>query len=165
MKWFFLPFLGLFYAVGFAVLGYGLWASKNSLRAANWPTVPGKLTKAELAEKNDGESTTYEVQIAYTYNVAGKDFQGSRLAYGYSASSGSEVHGEILQKLKDAKEIDVRYDPDDPASSVLSYGIHRSIQFLLVFGTTWLAFIVGFTLLWYLAMRSDNVLIHNLSVR
>jgi hypothetical protein len=49
------------------------------------------------------------------------------------------------------------------ASAVLH--VHRSIQFMFAFAITWLAFVVGFTIIWWVASRSDDVLLQNLMVR
>jgi hypothetical protein len=158
-------FISVFYLVGFGLLGFGIWSARRSTQAANWPVVRGILTNLALKENADSEGPTYEVQVQYAYTVAGTEYQGSRLAFGYSASSGREAHAEIHEKLKVAKGVNVRYDPDDPASSTLSFGIHRSIQFILAFAITWLAFVIGFTVIWWVASRSDNVLLQNLSVQ
>jgi hypothetical protein len=107
----------------------------------------------------------WHVQVDYAYTVAGQAYRGSRLAFGYVASNKRQAHAEIYEKLKAAKSVDVRYDPDDPTSSALSYGFHRSIQFILAFAITWLVFTLGFTLLWMLGECSDNVLLKNLSVQ
>jgi hypothetical protein len=157
-------FFGLFYVVGFGMLGYGIWSAKRSTDAASWPTTEGSLTKVALDEHSDSDGTTYKVEVEYTYTVAGSAYSGSQLAFGYSGSSGREAHEEICAKLKSAKSVDVRYDPNDPASSALSFGIHRSIMFILVFALTWLAFIGGITLIWWLTYRGDDVLLQNLSV-
>lgn len=164
--YFLVAFISLFYCAGFGILGYGVWAAKRSTEAAEWPTAQGKLVSVELKHKSDGEGAmTYEVLVEYTYDVMGKPYRGSRLAYGYASSSGLESHREIERKLKAAKSVEVRYDPFDPATSVLSFGFHRSIQFMLAFAVTWLAFVFGFTLIWWLASRSDTVLLQNLSVK
>ena len=57
------------------------------------------------------------------------------------------------------------HTPNDPAVSTLSFGIHRSIQFMFVFAITWLAFVVGFTVIWWVASQSDDVLVRNIVVR
>ena len=162
---FFAAFISLFYLVGFGMLGYGVWAARRSTQAASWPITPGTLTKVAIKENSGNDGATYEVQVEYNYKVGGADYTGNRLAFGYSASSGHEAHDEIHKKLQAAKSVEVRYDPFDPASSVLSFGIHRSIQFILAFAITWLAFILGFTLIWWLASRPDGVLLENLSVK
>jgi hypothetical protein len=158
-------FISLFYLIGFGVLGAAIWSARRSTQAASWPTTRGVLTSLALKENPGSEGSTYEVKVEYTYTVAGKQYRGSCLAFGYMAGSEREAHAEIHEKLKAAKSVDVRYDPDDPASSTLSFGIHRSIQFVLAFAITWLAFVTGFTLLWWLGSRGDDVLLRNLSVQ
>jgi|SRR5579884_3217681 len=158
-------FISVFYLIGIGLLGFGIWSARRSTQASNWPTTPGVLTNITLKENSDSDGSTYEVQVEYSYSVAGTVYRGNRLAFGYSASSGREAHTEICEKLKAAKSVDVRYDPDDPATSTLSFGIHRSIQFMLAFAVTWLAFVIGFTLIWWSMSRSDNVLLQNLSVQ
>lgn len=147
------------------MLGYGLWAAFRSTQASGWPETPGTVTNVILKENHDSDGTTYAVNVEYTYSVAGEAYNGSRLAFGYTGSSGREAHNEIYRKLKDAKEVQVRYDPDDPATSVLSYGVHRSIQFILAFAITWLAFVVGFTVMWWMFSKSDSILLENLTTR
>src|SRR5262249_17601824 len=157
-------FISIFYAVGFGMLGFGIWSAWRSTQAAHWPTVPGTVSSLDLQTNSDSDGTTYQVQVAYKYTVTESAYHSSRLAFGYTGSSGRDAHAEIYEKLKSAKSVDVHYDPEDPASAVLSFGMHRSIQFVLIFAITWLAFMVGFTLIWWLSLTSDNVLLQNLSV-
>src|SRR5262249_40435756 len=132
----FAAFIGLFYTIGFGLLGCGVWSALRSTQAARWPTTPGTLTQIDLQEKSDSDGSTYEVKVEYTYTVAGHPYNGSRLAYGYTASGGRDAHEEIYAALKAAKSVDVRYDPENPASSALSFGMHRSILFVLAFAFT-----------------------------
>jgi hypothetical protein len=160
----FLTFISVFYFVGFSLLGYGLWSAYRSLRAGDWPSVEGSLTKVELVEThNDG--TTWKVVPEYSYSVAGQHYDGSRLAYGYAGSNTRETHAQIYEKLKAARSVTVRYDPEDPATSTLSFGLHLSHKLFLAFSITWLAFVVGFTLLWWLISQGDTTLLQNLSVK
>jgi len=162
---FFVPFISIFFAVGFGMLGYGLWSTYRSLQAANWPKVTGILTSVEIKDKTDNDGTTYNVEVEYTYAVAGIEYHGSRLAFGYAGSSTWKTHNEIYQKLMGAKTVEVRYNPSDPATSTLSFGVHRSHQLLLTFAVTWLAFVSGFALLWWLISASDNTLLENIVVK
>lgn len=161
--WFFTAFISLFYLIGLGMLGYGLWMMKRSLEVATWPITEGRIESCELKSNSDSDGdTTYEVQVNYTYRVSGQEYQNDRLAFGYSASSGEQAHREILTRLTNASVVRVHYDPVNPQTSVLSYGVHRSIQFILAFATTWLLFVVGFTVIWWLASRSDEVLLKHL---
>lgn len=161
----FAAFISVFYIVGFGMLGYGLWSMKRSTEAGSWPTTPGVIVSCAIDEDSDGDGTTYRVVVEYSYNVGGVEYTNDQLAFGYTADSGHEVHREILSELESAETVDVRYDPANPQSAVLSYGIHRSIQFVLAFAVTWLAFVFGFTLIWWLASRGDSVLLQNLITR
>lgn len=157
-------FISVFYLVGFGLLGYGVWNARWSTQAASWPTTPGTITQLSV-HQTESDSTSYEVKVQYTYTVDGLAYEGSRLAFGYMGSNGREVHDEIHRKLKGAKTVAVRYNPSDPSVSCLSYGMHRSIQFVLAFALTWLVFVVGFTLMFWVFSRGDGVLLDNLSVR
>lgn len=158
-------FIALFYAIGLGLLGYAMWSAHRSNIAAAWPIALGTMESCSLESRSDGEGgTTYEVKVQYSYAVNRKEFRGSRLAFGYAGSSGHEAHQQILSKLKSSKIVDVRYDPADPSVSTLSFGIHRSILFMFAFAITWLAFVVGLTVIWWVASRGDDVLLRNLGV-
>jgi hypothetical protein len=163
---FVLVFLGVFGAVGVGMLGYGVWAARRSMQAGGWPMVTGRLLSVELGAHTDSDGDElWEVKPTYAYTVDGKEYSGSRLAFGYTGSGGKAVHEEICQRLKAANSIDVRYDPVNPATAVLSYGVHRSIRFILAFAVTWLAFVLGIAACWWVARSGDHVLLHNLSAR
>lgn len=157
-------FLSVFYLIGFGMLGYGVWNARRSTQAASWPTTPGTIRQLSISEHFDDEGTTYEVKVQYTYTVNGVTHEGSRLAFGYVASGGKKIHDDIYQKLKGVRTVAVRYDPSDPSVSCLSFGLHRSIQLMLAFAITWLAFIFGLTLFMWLFSRGDGVLLDNLAI-
>lgn len=158
----FAAFISLFYAAGFGMLGYSLLSIKRSLEASTWPSVVGTVDSCELASNSGGDGSTYRVKVVYRYRVAGRELTNDKLAFGYAGSNGRDAHQEIFEKLENAKTVEVRYDPTDPQRSVLSFGIHRSIQFTLAFAVTWLLFVIGFTILFWIGMRNDSVLLRNL---
>jgi hypothetical protein len=162
--WFFTAFMSVFYLVGFGLLGYGLWSMRRSTESGTWPMVTGTIDACELTTHPGGADSdpTHKVEVKYTYSVNGRQYTGDTLAFGYTSSSGREVHKEILARLQAAQTVEVRYDPFDPQTSVLSYGVHRSIQFTIAFAITWLLFVVGFTVIWWVAAQSDTVLLENL---
>ena len=59
----------------------------------------------------------------------------------------------------------MRYLPDHPADSSLSYGLHQSIKFLLAFGAMWLVFTVGLHVLFWVTSEADSALLDNLTTR
>jgi hypothetical protein len=117
----------------------------------------------EVQRRGDDNATIYEVKVEYTYVVNGVKYEGSRLAFGYEGSNDRGAPAQILQRLKGAKAISARYDPSDPSVSCLSFGIHRAIVEKLAFATMWLLFVFGFTVVAWVSLRSDTVLLKNLS--
>jgi hypothetical protein len=161
-----LVIFGLFFLVGIGILTYAFVCASRSNAAAEWPTTPGKLTRVEMHQDTDTDNNkTFRVDVEYTYTVDGTAYVGSRVAFGYTASSDHESHDEIYKKLKAAKTVDVRYDPENAGSSVLSFGIHRSIRMMLGFGIVWLVFIGGIIFLFWLSSQGDSVLIDNILVQ
>jgi hypothetical protein len=157
-------FMSVLNLAGICLLGGALWTVWHAARSANWPTTPGLVTDLTLKENADASGTTYEVHVEYSYTVEGTDYRASRLGFGYWASNDQEVHSKIYEKLKAARTVDVRYDPADPAISVLSFGLHPSVWLILSFAITWLAFVAGFSLIIWWASCSDNLWVQNLSV-
>ncbi|MFO1423550.1 MAG: DUF3592 domain-containing protein [Candidatus Competibacteraceae bacterium] len=155
-------FISIFFVVGFGILGYGIYSLHASKQAKNWPTAEGKITTCELKESSDSDGTTYRAVVRYSYAVAGRSYEGNRVAFGYSGSSSRTAHQEIVDRLSSAKTVRVRYDPADVTRSVLSYGLNRSTIFLLVFGATWLLSVTGFTVLWSVESLSDTGILSTL---
>lgn len=155
-------FISVFFAVGFGVLGYGIRSLLMSNRARTWPTTQGTVESCEMEESSDSDGSTWEAKVKYSYSVGGARYEGERIAFGYSASSGRDAHQEIFDKLSGAESVLVRYDPVDPSDAVLSYGLNRGTVFLLVFGATWLLFVTGFTVLFATSSMSDAGILNTL---
>jgi hypothetical protein len=157
-------FLGLFIAFGIGFMAHALRSAWKSTRAASWPTTPAKVTHAEVRQSNSSDEPTYRVEVKYTYSVNNVDYHGSRVAFGYNSSSESGSQYELCNRIKNAKAIDVRYDPANPASSCLSFGLHQSIQFAFLFATAWLTIFICLALIFWLGASPDYVLLDNLSI-
>lgn len=164
MPIFFLIFISIFFAVGFFVLGSSLKSLNRALAAKNWHTTTATLDDVQFITDNDSDGTAYSVDVKYSYVIGHQRYQGNNLSFGYSASSGSTAHYEIYEKLKSAKQVQVRYNPDDPNQSTLTYGANRSHFISIAFGVTWLLFVTGFTVLFLLFGQSDTGLLKNLII-
>jgi len=156
-------FISLFFAVGFAILGYGIRSLVLSNKAKTWPTTKGHIETCMVTESSDSEGgPTYKADVRYNYMVAGKQHTGDRIAFGYAGSGQRSMHQEIADKLAAAKTYLIRYDPANPSRAVLSYGLNLSTIILLVFGTTWLLFTTGFAALWLTSSLSDTGILNTL---
>jgi hypothetical protein len=153
--------------VAVAVTWFAATCARHSMRAARWPTTPGTLANLELVERDNDDSRVYEVRVGYTYTVDGTLYEGDRLAYGYFASSRKDAHAEVFQRLKEAEQIDVRYDPSDPSSSCLSFGMNGWIRGAAALAAAAWAFLAAAAVMWWFFMSTgqDAVLLKNLSVQ
>ena len=164
MSIFFVMFMSIFYAAGFFILGSGIRSLNQAMSAKNWSTTSGTIQDVHFVTDNDSEGTTYRVDVKYSYEVKGARYEGSNLSFGYSASSGRAAHYEIYEKLKPAKKVEVRFDPAKPSQSTLTYGANRSHFMMLAFGTTWLLFTIGFTVIFFFFGQNDATLLNRLVV-
>lgn len=157
-------FISIFFAVGFGLLGYGVHSFYRGRQALSWPTVEGRFLECRLQENPDSESTTWEVKVRYGYSVAGREFEGNRVAFGYNGSSTHEEHQEIYEKLQSGSRVLVHYQPSNPSDSVLAAGFNRSTFLTLAFAVTWLLFTTGFTVLWTTSSGRDTRILEQIEI-
>ncbi len=158
-------FFGLFFAVGVAILGFGVRSLWKSQQVGHWPTTWGTFLERELLSDSDSDGTTWRVQVRYAYRVAGVEYISDRVAFGYAGSSGYEAHRAIHEKLMRGDSVKVRYNPDQPAEAALADGLNFSTVFLLIFGTVWTLFTLGLFSLFFLSNRADTGMLERLIVQ
>jgi hypothetical protein len=157
----FVLFVGAFFAVGFNIVGRGVYYLVKSRRARTWPLVEGTIHACET-ETADGR-----VSVIYSYSVTGHLHQGQRIAFGYSETGvhpDRANHADLCKKLSEARIVKVRYNPAKPSESVLSCGLNRGTVDTLTFGLIWLFFMTGFAAMFVLP-RADKTMIDRIEVR
>ena len=157
-------FFGLFFAIGFGILGFGVRSMHMSQQAAQWPTVPGQILSSDFSVSSDDDGTTYSTDLSYSYNVDGRDYTNKKIAFGYAGSSSHQFHRNIYDALPVNSQVAVRYDPSNPERAVLSFGIHQSIMFLLLFGATWTLFTAGMAAMFWLSSQNTGGLVENMII-
>ena len=115
---------------------------EKSTKAASWPTTIGYIVFCDL-ETVWRKFPKYRVEVIYSYIVDDREYKNNTLAFGYMESSSKVQHEKILTQLRYAESVRVSYDPDNPKSSALSYGIHRSLKFPILLGCAFLLFIIS----------------------
>ncbi len=151
------------YGILFVVLLCCLWTVWRSNRAATWPTARGVIASCKLEETEDTERNAfYTVKVRYAYSVQDQRYTGTRLAIGYSGSGSRDTQRAIVQRLKQAAAVEVRYDPEDPSSAVLSYGTHLSHKRSL--GAVFVIFLLltGIIVMAWITMKPDTGLLDHL---
>lgn len=140
--------LGLF-ALPFAAVGVGMlllsvlptlydWA-----RMQWWQPVPATLVAARLETSRSSKSSSYTVKASYRYQVAGREYQGDRVAIsggGDNVGDFQEALGARLeQALRDGAPVQVWVSPSDPTEAVIDRSLRPGLLalkmvFVVVFG-------------------------------
>ncbi len=157
-------FFGLFFAIGFGILGFGVHSMHMAKKAEHWPTVPGQITSSDFVVSSDDDGTSYRTKLSYTYNANGRDYTNKKIAFGYAGSSSQKFHRDIYDALPVNSQVAVRYDPANPERAVLSFGIHQSIMFLMLFGATWTLFTAGMAAMFWLSGQGVGGLVENMII-
>ena len=117
---------------GVGLTGYGLWLfarqGLRNLRAARWPTVEGQVIRNELlihpATTAEG-STTYSLDFAYRYTVAGQEYTSSRRFYGDSTHHNFEKpYRRYAERYPPGATITVYHAPNDPTTALTQPQFH-----------------------------------------
>ena len=100
-------------------------AAAQSFAASRWQSTAGKLTHWDMGYDADAEQTGFILRrITYTYRVGEKDYESSRLGFGFSRYMDALHLGNHLDQIfGNAPRVVVFYDPNNPTRGVLSVGV------------------------------------------
>ena len=129
----------LFGALVLALGTSSAWKAANSAllarRAANWPTSPARVESAEIRERVGRRGARfYRVEVRYTYNVAGTDYQGNVISPMYISSGSRASAQDLAAHLQPGKSVQVSSDPLQPQNSMLVTGFLASASSPLLAG-------------------------------
>jgi Protein of unknown function (DUF3592) len=120
--------LATFLILAGAVISFW-WAPSQILTAyaaENWPTATGKIVSAQVYDKHSKNSgTTWYTKLRYKYQVQGKTLENDTYTTAGDHSSSSRREMDAFAQLHaSGTDIQVFYDPDAPATSLLAPGVH-----------------------------------------
>ena len=138
------------FAVVFGLGGYhvGLKPLVHTLQTAlqvrGWHPVQAEVLSVQLKTHRGSEGPTYEVQTRYRYQVAGKDYESTRVGLDTLGNSDNidDWHRQWVGRLQTAQAagqgITIWVNPDDPSQSLIDRSVRWSLQifrlpFALVF--------------------------------
>lgn len=118
--------LGVAMTVAVPFMAYVMIKNLIGSRASNsWPQAQATITRFEIVEDYLGRRLpSYQPKVEYRFSVDGKDYSGSRLAFGVHSS---EIRSEIEElgvKYAPGTQHAVYYDPADLTQSVIERGTH-----------------------------------------
>jgi hypothetical protein len=107
--------------------GFG-WAHLRAVgkakAAETWPTAVGTIHSAAVVEEESTDreghtSTWYNPVVAYSYSVAGRQFESKRLRFGNYRRASRPKAEAMLAPYRAGGSAQVRYNPDAPEECVL----------------------------------------------
>lgn len=125
------------YLILIAIFGAGVWAIifsfrplENQERSETWLSTNATITSSEIeqferTQKKTGSSgtekvITYKPKLTYAYSVAGTTYSGDQLNFSSTSYRDKSVAEGIQTAYPNGASIDVFYNPQNPAESVLN---------------------------------------------
>jgi hypothetical protein len=141
--WFLLLFGLPFLAIGGWIfsMGANMWALRQ--KSATWLRVPATVLQADFhvshgRSRKGHRSTSYSVTCRYSFEVAGRKYEGARVGLEGSMRSSAGYHRqryEILRRHRDDRTpVDAWVDPVNPAESLLFRDVSSSMYVLPMVG-------------------------------
>lgn len=142
-----------FAAVGLGMLLLGVLPTLYDWgRMQGWQPVQATLVSASLNASRGSKSTTYGVSASYRYQVAGRDYEGQRVAIGSGNDNVGDFQQELGERLeaahREGRAVPAWVNPADPSEAVLDRSLRLGLQlfkmlFVVVFGGAGLGMLYG----------------------
>lgn len=145
-----LPFLGLFFFAGLAVVYFfSVQPLLLAYEARSWQAVPCTILASEVGTHRGSKgSKTYSIDIKYRYEIQNQTYEGDDYNFFTGSSSGYDSKAAIVEKYPPGSAQTCYVNPRDPREAVL----YRDFDADYLFGFFGLLFVgvalgVGYLLL------------------
>jgi hypothetical protein len=128
----------LLVAAGAAAIAIGLRQSARGRETARWTRTTGRVVASGVEEQGGPEEQGYprfRFGVRYAYEARGRAWEGDQLWIGsrlVAPSQDRAWHQEVADRWPAGREVEVWFDPGDPARAVLVRGAPRSDVLALV---------------------------------
>jgi len=99
---------------------------RKAMAAARWPTAMGKILSSvaeahrTLVPSGRGQTVTvWAPVVEYSYSVDGRDYHGSRLAFGADVTGPQAFAEATVVRYPAGQQVTVHFDPANPSFAVL----------------------------------------------
>jgi hypothetical protein len=107
----------------------GCW---RQARATHYATTTGVVTQSSVRNARSGKSTNYVADLRYRYEVAGRQFNGTRYRFDFANADQKSADALVAARPVGA-QVTVYYDPAHPADSLLQPGLDGGDLFFAMF--------------------------------
>jgi len=102
------------------------------LAAREWPEVPCTVLSSEVKSHRSDDGTTYSIEISYSYEVAGREYQSRRYHFMGGSSSGYSGKRAVVDRHRPGSRTVCYVNPHDPTDAVLERGYTPDLWFGLI---------------------------------
>ncbi|MBA4387848.1 MAG: hypothetical protein C0404_07695 [Verrucomicrobia bacterium] len=118
-KWILIPFFGVFFLMGMAFLvAFFIRPMIRIAKARDWPAVPCTVVSSEVSS-HSGKSTTYSVNILYSYEFGGRKRKSNSYDFLGGSSSGYDSKKAVVDTYPPGSTRVCYVNPADPTEAVL----------------------------------------------
>ena len=109
----------------------------------NWERVPAEVTESSVRTHRGSDSTTYSIEISYTYEWEGQQLSGDRYDFMTGSSSGYQSKRRVVERYPVGFTFDVYVNPSRPEQSVIDPSVKLIYFGMLGFGGIFFAVGLG----------------------
>ncbi len=114
-------FFGIFAIVGLAAAYFLTWKPISRIVAAReWVETECVVVSSDVEAHQGSDSTTYRVDIHYTYEAEWQTYDGHRYDFSVGSSSGYDGKARVVESLPPGSEASCYYNPLKPSESVIN---------------------------------------------
>lgn len=161
IKTFMTVFFAFMVAIGLIALLIGVMGVSATLSTGGWSVTQGTVIDTSIYREwgsgghGSGGHWTYYPVVAYQYHVQGVTYNSSRISAVHMGSDYNYALG-VVNKYPNGTMVEVHYDPNNPANSMLDTSIGLPTLIPLILGIVFTS--IGGAGLWYARSRKDNLL-------
>jgi hypothetical protein len=127
----------VFVAVGAGILYYARGVARKMQQSLSWPSARGEIAHSavfrEMQDSSSSSGPTYKADVAYRYQVKGRDFSSEQITLAdYSSTTGRAQ--AIVNRYPHGAAVTVYYNPANPAEAVLERGASGGLNLLYLIG-------------------------------
>ncbi len=116
--------------VGYYLYRLRLRDHAHAVAALAWPRARGRITASSVGTVQEASAnvddplpnTFYVPEITFAYEVSGATYQGARVSYADPKQTNKKKVADLVARYPAGAEVQVAYDPANPAESVLEPG-------------------------------------------
>jgi hypothetical protein len=122
-------FFSVFFLAGAAMLFFlFLRPAYRVYQAQHWIETPCKIISSEVASHSGDDSTTYSIEVLFSYTYGGREYKSSRYDLSAGGSSGGyESKQKVVDQLPAGKDTVCYVNPDDAVEAALNRGFTSNI--------------------------------------